>query len=174
MIVQANLFVWNIRGAGNPELFRNIKQFTDVHKPDVLVIVEPRVDPSKLQRTFPLLGYTGFCYSPVQGFAGGIILAWKQANVSVKVLKTTSQFIHAEISINREQEWFFTAVYASPHECSRRIMWGELSNIANSMQGDWLLAGDFNDIASASEKKGGGPIPYAKITKFVENINKCL
>lgn len=173
MIVQANILAWNVRGAANTELLSNVQQFVDVHKPDVLIIVETRVDPSKLKRTFLLLGYNGFCFAQVNGYAGGIIIAWKEENLHIKVLRTTFQFIHVKVRVNGEHEWFLTAVYASPHENNRRLMWDELHDIANSMHGEWLLAGDFNDIASASEKKGGGVIPYAKIAKFVENINKC-
>lgn len=36
----------------------------------------------------------------------------------------------------------------------------------------WLLAGDFNDIAFAHEKKGGAPIFPNKCKKFRESIDK--
>lgn len=52
-------------------------------------------------------------------------------------------------------------------------MWAELKMIVDCMTVDWLLVGDFNDIAYASEKKGGGGIPYAKIATFVQRINAC-
>lgn len=41
------------------------------------------------------------------------------------------------------------------------------------MHGDWLLAGDFNDIVSADEQKDGGAAPITKISKFVDRINSC-
>jgi hypothetical protein len=37
----------------------------------------------------------------------------------------------------------------------------------------WMLAGDFNDIASPFEKKGGVINSSRKCAKFVERINKC-
>lgn len=102
-----------------------------------------------------MLGYTGFCFAAGSGYAGGIIIAWKDQNLQIRVLKTTFQFIHVEINVNRDQVWFLSAVYASPHERDRKDLWEDLYEIAEGMQGDWLLAGDVNDIASASEKKGG-------------------
>ncbi|GAU43826.1 hypothetical protein TSUD_399190 [Trifolium subterraneum] len=41
------------------------------HKPVLLVIVETRCEPSKLCRTFKLLGYDGFLATEVNGYAGG-------------------------------------------------------------------------------------------------------
>lgn len=61
------------------------------------------------------------------------------------------------------QGWFLTAVYASPQDIGRNVMWDEFAGIVDNMQGDWMLADDFNDIASATEKKGGGAIPYQKL-----------
>lgn len=162
-----NIMAWNVRGAANTDLFSNLKQFVDIHMPDILIIVELRVDPSKLQRTLLLLGF-----ATRNGYAGGIIIAWKDHNLSIKVLKTTFQFIHVEVCIKGEQVWFLSAVYASPHERERKVMWEELLAIAEKIQGDWLLAGDFNDIACASEKKGGGAIPYNSIARFIDNQAK--
>jgi hypothetical protein len=67
------------------------------------------------------------------------------------------QFMHLKVHFGNGREWYFTAIYASPNEDNRRIMWDDLKQIANSTQEPWLLAGDFNDIASVNEKKGGAP-----------------
>lgn len=93
--------------------------------------------------------------------------------MKLHVLSNTFRFIHVKVVVLGEQWWFLTAVYTSPSENAMRLMWEEMRVIATGMQGDWLLAGDFNDIASASEKKGGGPTPTFKIAKFVEHINRC-
>jgi hypothetical protein len=41
------------------------------------------------------------------------------------------------------------------------------------MQEPWLLAGDFNDIASVEEKKGGAAASIRKCNIFRERINTC-
>lgn len=39
-----NILAWNVCGAANKDLFSNIKQFVDIHMPDILIDVELRVE----------------------------------------------------------------------------------------------------------------------------------
>lgn len=90
------------------------------------------------------------------GYAGGIVVAWKEEFLTVELITKKFQFIHLKMRLEKEREWYFTPVYASPNEDNRRILWEELKVIADNMNQPWLLAGDFNDITSYHEKKGGG------------------
>lgn len=135
--------------------------------------METRVDPNKLKRTFQLLGFDGFCCSNVNGFAGGIVVAWKTEVVQLVVVNITFQFIQLKVSYVGEPEWYLTALYASPNDEMRQQMWDDLVVIAQNMPSKWLLIGDFNDIAYGHEKKGGGPLPLVKMKKFVDNIERC-
>lgn len=47
-----------------------------------------------------------------------------------------------------------TAVYASPMEDTKNYLWRDLTHIGKIMSNGWLVAGDFNDILHASEKRG--------------------
>ena len=46
-------------------------------------------------------------------------------------------------------------VYASPNPAVRNSMWGYLSTIRRCFKGPWVVMGDFNDIVSSDEKRGG-------------------
>ncbi|MCH79376.1 endonuclease/exonuclease/phosphatase family protein [Trifolium medium] len=144
-----------------------------MHKPVMIVIVETRCDPTKLRRTFQLLGYEGFVASEVNGYAGGIIVAWKEDSINVQLGMKKFQFLHMRVQLLNKQQWFFTAIYASPNEENRRTMWEDLKNIADSMNCPWLLAGDFNDIACAAGKKGGAPVSIRRCNLFKDRINAC-
>lgn len=50
-------------------------------------------------------------------------------------------------------------------------MWEALKDVAHNMNGAWLLAGDFNDIISPMEKKGGGPPNFSKMKNFADRIS---
>lgn len=89
-----NIFLWNCRGAGSPEFFRSCKQYMDSSNPDIIVIMELRVDAERLRRSCQLLGFDEFHFSNGRGFSGGIIVAWKINRVSAIVLATKFQFIH--------------------------------------------------------------------------------
>ncbi|GAU50641.1 hypothetical protein TSUD_184330 [Trifolium subterraneum] len=54
--------------------------------------------------------------------------------------------------------WLLTVVYASPIENERRDTWIKLHDIARTIQEPWLMMGDFNEIMSTNEKKGGAPV----------------
>ncbi|WJX54197.1 hypothetical protein P8452_40108 [Trifolium repens] len=115
--------------------------------------METRVDPQKLSNSFKLLGFDKMHHTQCRGFAGGIVVAWKSSDVDMNVEITDFQFIHLMISFSGGPTWNFTAVYASPREELRMECWQKLKNISQSITGGWMIAGDFNDIASQDEKK---------------------
>jgi hypothetical protein len=48
-----------------------------------------------------------------------------------------------------------------------------MKRIASNMNVPWMVAGDFNDIISLHEKKGGVPASIRKCTKFKERVDAC-
>lgn len=116
--------------------------------------METRVDPQLLQNTFRMLGFDEYQFAPSHGFDGGIGVAWNSNTVDIHVEHVHFQFMHLLIVPKDGVEWYFTPVYASPREETRGQLWVELRRINTHLQGMWLVAGDFNDIAYAHEKKG--------------------
>ncbi|TYH91012.1 hypothetical protein ES332_A13G088200v1 [Gossypium tomentosum] len=49
----------------------------------------------------------------------------------------------------------FNAVFESPQRIRRKDLWVGLNHITESIQSPWLIAGDFNVMLNADEKKGG-------------------
>lgn len=141
--------------------------------PEILVILETRIDPLKIKRTFALLGFEGFISSEVRGFARGIVVVWKENYANISLISKGFQHIHLKVDSQIDGEWFFTLIYASPNDDTRSELWDELFLIASSCNGKWLVAGDFNDIASQDEKKGGAPINQRKCNIFMERIDRC-
>jgi hypothetical protein len=168
-----SIMVWNCRGAASTAFYRYCKQYVATWKPLILVIMETRCNPVKLKRTFNLLGYDGFLSTDNSGYAGGIVVAWKLDLFMVNLEEKKFQYIHMKVNYINRREWYFTAVYASPQEDSRSILWTDLKRIADHMNESWILAGDFNDIMSLSEKKGGAPVSLRKCTKFKERVDAC-
>lgn len=66
--------------------------------PDIIVIMELRVDAERLRRSCHLLGFDEFHFSNGRGFSGGIIVAWKSGNVNISILYTHFQFIHMKVA----------------------------------------------------------------------------
>jgi hypothetical protein len=116
-----NIMVWNCRGAASTAFYRYCNQYVVTWKPLMLVIMETRCNPDKLKRTFNLLGYDGFLATENSGFASGIVVAWKLDFFTVRLEEKKFQYIHMRVNYLRGRDWYFTAVYASPHEDNRSI-----------------------------------------------------
>jgi exonuclease III len=144
----------------------------EIHRPEILVIMETRVDPNKLRKSFELLGFDSFACASNSGFAGGIVIGWKSSLLTIKIERVDFQFIHVRV-LETDGCWYFSAIYASPNEDMRKTFWNEMIQIANNITERWLLAGDFNDIKDNSEKKGGAAIIHRKCALFAERINRC-
>ncbi|PNX94494.1 ribonuclease H, partial [Trifolium pratense] len=135
--------------------------------------METRTSPINLKRSFQLLGFEGYQFAENNGYSGGIIVAWKEGMIMVDMISTHFQFLHFKVTLQGGKCFFFTSVYASPQEEGRNELWRELKSISRNMVGEWLLAGDFNDIMHPSEKKGGVPATQRRCDKFMDRINDC-
>jgi hypothetical protein len=135
--------------------------------------METRVDPNKLTKTFKLLGFDNMQHTECRGYAGGIIVAWKPSDVQISVESADFQFMHLKIAFGNGSSWEFTAIYASPKEDLRKEMWTKLKIMSRTIAGGWMMAGDFNDIATQDEKKGGAPVSIRRCNNFLDNINDC-
>ncbi|GJV34630.1 RNA-directed DNA polymerase, eukaryota, reverse transcriptase zinc-binding domain protein [Tanacetum coccineum] len=54
-----------------------------------------------------------------------------------------------------EEAWIFSAIYASPDINKRQEIWDNLSNLSESLNKAWLLAGDFNETTTLDERHDG-------------------
>ncbi|KAI9119115.1 hypothetical protein K1719_009790 [Acacia pycnantha] len=71
-----------------------------------------------------------------------------------------------------KEEMLFSAIYANPNEHQRHKLWSLLKNLASEMPVPWLLAGDFNDIKTPLEQRGGG-VNETRCRNFNTWIQDC-
>lgn len=71
---------------------------------------------------------------------------------------------------NSNSSWLCSIVYASSLLEERIILWKSLKIVADNYKGPWLVVGNFNEVAHASEKFGGLSVSNSRITYF----NNCL
>ncbi|XP_058211449.1 uncharacterized protein LOC131323612 [Rhododendron vialii] len=123
---------------------------------------------------FKNLGLTASTHVDPSGRKGGIWILWDPSKVSLNTTLTTPQAIHTTVRKDNFEDWIFSAVYGSRNPRIREILWEELGSLADTNQKPWLIAGDFNDTAEASESKSNAPDTSAsQRRKFMDNINKC-
>lgn len=138
-----------------------------------MALQEPRCSGMIARRTIKSLGFKNYLLSEARGFSGGIWLLWFKADLQVTVIKEDFHFLHVRVQERDMYPWLLTVVYASPQENERRDTWIKLHDIASSIQESWLMMGDFNEIASTDEKKGGASVDIKRCSNFSDWINDC-
>ena len=94
------------------------------------------------------------------------MMGWKE-KVDIIMELIYIQFIHTEVTLSDGCESFFTPTYPSHREDGRKDLWDNWMSIAQSMRGGWIIGGDFNDILSASEKRGGSKVSSRRLNVFM-------
>ncbi|KAI9125353.1 hypothetical protein K1719_003969 [Acacia pycnantha] len=142
------------------------------YKVDVVVILEPRISGVKAHKTIKSWGFKNSVRVEAAGFSGGIWIMWKRDDLQLDVIVKDEQFIQCKLRLNGE-ETLFTAVYASPCEQNRRRLWQALKELASTISVPWIFAGDFNEIKTPLEQKGGGRVNEVRCRVFNEWIQEC-
>lgn len=99
------------------------------------------------------------------GFSGGIWLLWDDS-VDLEAITVNDQIINAIIKKEGRVQWLLSAIYASPKQAFREELWQYIRDIGSCIQSPWQLVGDFNQILSSDEKKGGKSINRRRASRM--------
>lgn len=167
IILLLMILSWNCQWAKNTLFIGALSTLIQLDSPHVIALFEPRISGEKADRVIRQIGYPNSHRLEAVGFSGGIWLFWD--NVwKVKVIDTKHQFMHCRISINRESEIMFTAIYGHPAASHRARLWHQLSDLQNDIVESWLLMGDFNSIISGSKRTGAAVNRVGVCNRFVD------
>lgn len=162
-----NLLVWNVRGVGNPAARRRLRRLYQKYKFVCVVLLEPLVSASGLSS---LSSYLGFSFS--QSFINNKVWVFWGASLSPPFLEVGDQIVHMSVSCWNFPVVAFSFVYAKCTRSARRSLWSGLADVA-SPSVPWLMAGDFNIISRASERKGGAEPSVGAMSDFSSAIEDC-
>ncbi|CAN1822966.1 hypothetical protein LINPERHAP1_LOCUS30173 [Linum perenne] len=160
-------------GVGHPKFLAALRAYVAKHKPTVVFIFEPKISGVKAALIIRRLGFDSHVRVDAIGFAGGIWVLWKAASIDIQILSSSSQFIHMQASIQHQPDFLMTAVYGSPLAGRRDVLWAGLRSIIPTPDKAWLLVGDFNDMLSSADKKGGAPFSLRKHQGFIDCCLDC-
>lgn len=167
------IIVWNVRGAAGKAFGQTLIDMKKRTKAKIFVLVETRCSGPNAQKVIKQLGFKYQIVEEARGLSGGIWILWNDDLISLTVLSKHKQYIHCAVTGIGRRAWLFTAIYASPRATEREELWNDLIRIADSINMPWLIAGDFNDIKSPDEQKGGVAAHERKCKKFRDNIARC-
>ncbi|KAK8517476.1 hypothetical protein V6N12_016327 [Hibiscus sabdariffa] len=164
------MVAWNVRGLGNKDTVRALKNVVFKHRADIIFLSETKQKKRYIEKIrMKMKVDNAFCVEP-EGIAGGLVLWWSN-EVKLSVLHYERNFIDAKISINGEPEWFGTFIYAPPYSGDKHEFWKSLTALRNDFNAKWCIIGDFNVVACPEEKYGGAPFDHSSAKWYYEFLN---
>lgn len=165
---------WNCRGIGQKGFIPLIKDITREYDASMIFLLEIHASGDRVKRFVAKSGFDGSHVIDSMGHSGGIIALWKTSVWKVDVLNQSNQFLHLEVGWKREEKWLLTVVYGKPQLQARRTLWDDLRELHSGVTSPWALAGDFNAILEANERKGGAQSPSLRgMIDFQNFVGDC-
>ncbi|CAN1131198.1 hypothetical protein LINPERHAP2_LOCUS6266 [Linum perenne] len=165
--------MWNCRGAGHRDFLSAFKHYKIQFKPDVAIIVEPRLSGLAAEDVVKKLGFDSHLIEDARGFAGGIWLMWNSNQVLVREVGRSEQAIHVTIDSEGLPTLMLSAIYACPRPTGRALLWDELREWRRRVDIPGCLIGDFNSILSPEDKAGGSSYDPYRSASFRSCVEDC-
>ncbi|XP_060972631.1 uncharacterized protein LOC133038482 [Cannabis sativa] len=118
------------------------------------------------------LGFDNCFMVEARGHSGGLALLWRDT-FDVAIQGYSFNHIDATIQAQHSVQWRFTGVYGEPNRELRFRTWDLLRSIKNDSTLPWCLMGDWNNLGSQTEKRGGRKYPDRLIEGFLEAMADC-
>ncbi|KAI9123189.1 hypothetical protein K1719_006078 [Acacia pycnantha] len=167
------IIYWNVRGACGKNLAQHIRVACLQKHLALFFLAETKCESLDRLRAVSNLGYDGLAYVPSIGRSRGILAAWKSSIIDVNILRLDRQLIHLRCRFSGGNFFTVSAVYLVPDSAHKQWLWSDLRGISISMTELWTVLGDFNDVASPSEKTGGLGYQDARFSLFTDRIQGC-
>jgi hypothetical protein len=103
------------------------------------------------------------------GRSGGLALLWKN-KLNCRIISYSQNYINVEINQEGKRPWRFTGFYGYPERDRMRDSWNLLRMLAQDVYLPWCVMGDFNDMLSSEDKRGGVAQPQWLIRGFREAV----
>ncbi|KAK8529477.1 hypothetical protein V6N12_060258 [Hibiscus sabdariffa] len=161
------IVAWNVRGLGNPNTTRALKDAIMKFNPKVVFLSETKKKHRYLERLKTKNRFTWRFYVDPRGLTGGLTLWWTEG-ISVTILKDSINFIDTLLSLNGEEPWQCTFLYGPPNAADKQLFWEKLHLLRNDPSSKWCIIGDVNIVADQSEKEGGNPINSNQAKWFLD------
>ncbi|XP_058750083.1 uncharacterized protein LOC131623075 [Vicia villosa] len=171
------LLSWNYRGLGSPRAVRSLMRLIRIENPDVLFLMETRLNSSEIQNIRSRSSYEGGfsvdCNGEGRHKAGVLTLLWKDA---IHLMIKSFSLNHIEGSILDEcdsQKGDFGGIYGFPKEKNKKRTWALIQWLVNQGRGKFVCFGDLNDILSESEKQGGNSRTAGQLLEGRNTMDMC-
>ncbi|XLU48026.1 hypothetical protein S245_042840 [Arachis hypogaea] len=169
-----NFIIWNCRGVGGKGFHTLIRDLKREFEANFIILLETHVSGDRGNKIREKMGFDGVFVEESRGHSGGIWCLWDTNFWQVIVLHHHVQFVHMQVVGKNSVPWIFTAVYGSPQRGQRKELWSCLNSISQNISSPWCIAGDFNAMLHAHERKGGSLNQIQEAcTDFQACVSEC-
>ncbi|KAK3205143.1 hypothetical protein Dsin_019189 [Dipteronia sinensis] len=123
-------------------------------------VCETKLHNGEVEKLIVLLGFDGGLQMKSEGQSGGLILLWKDREISVKSF--SKGHIDAKICSDNGSVWRFSGLYGSPNPMNRSDSWELLGRVSRVDSLSWVCGRDFNEILRSNENERGADRPIMK------------
>lgn len=123
---------------------------------DIIVFIETKVKIAKAKTIREKLKLKGnFIYNYSGHDNGRIWVEWDNANVDIKLVRSTNQMIHYGVyDLSGNFKHRMTYIYSLNNIEQRKKIWKDIENVHGQHQGAWCLIGDFNNGIKTKDRIG--------------------
>ena len=166
-----NSIAWNCQGAGAYLTKQHLKELLRCFNPSFLFLSETKNNFSFMQDFQFDFGYDKLFTVEPSGTSGGLALFYMNDS-AVKIVYSNDRMIDVEAQIEGHKV-YITFVYGDPVVTYRENVWERLTRMSIARSGAWMMIGDFNEITSNTEKKGGRKRPETSFIPFKTMLANC-
>ena len=129
------MIAWNCQGAGSVTFRNHAYELHRRHRPNILIIIEPRIAVARAQAVINTLLYDHSQRVDPTGFFGGIWLLWNESpSLKVEILTHSEYSIHALVKVpSPSLSFLLTDIYASPNFNKRKLFWDYLQTLVTAI-----------------------------------------
>ncbi|KAF5477414.1 hypothetical protein F2P56_004054 [Juglans regia] len=148
------LLSWNCRGLGNPHTVQSLGLLIKEKDPDMVFLMETRLYGDRARNIARRFKFEGCIVVDAVGRSGGFLLFWKQ-DIHYELFNYSKRHINGFVYNKKAgPKWMLSCFYGDPIVSQRSESWRLLKSFKPDNMG-WCIIGDFNEILSNDEKKGG-------------------
>lgn len=167
-----SILCWNCRGLGRPKAVPSLKDLIRVYKPDIFFLIETLSHSNKIRDVCYLLGYDFYFTVDREGRSGGLAVIWK-SSFQCSIINYSSNFINMQVQDAARGNWRLTSFWGYSDTSRRRQSWNLLRELASMSNDPWCIIGDFNDLLTSDDKRGGAERPSWLYNGFRSAVNDC-
>ncbi|XP_074299370.1 uncharacterized protein LOC141630450 [Silene latifolia] len=103
---------------------------------------------------------------------GRIWVIWDPQLFEVDILDVSVQCIHSLVTDKvRKMKFWFTVVYGMNKAVEREPLWSSIRHYYSTVNGSWIVGGDFNTVLARNERIGGAPITNAEMRPLLQVVH---